>query len=128
MFCRAPVHILEDVFYFNRIPKTGSENFVYILRALSQVSFFNKSFFFVQNWLPFQYLWILFINLFTTYLIFKCEFYFLGQSFYTLSFWKARPKAFNREWAKNSCESSSKQAIQTSKLWQTCSFYWFFYF
>ena len=43
--------------------------------------------------------------------------FFSGQSFYTLSFWKARPKALNREWAKNSCESSFEQAIQTSKLW-----------
>jgi len=38
---RAPVHILEDVFYFNRIPKTGSENFVYILRALSRDNHFT---------------------------------------------------------------------------------------
>jgi len=33
---RIPVNLLEDVLYFNRIPKTGSENFVYILTALSR--------------------------------------------------------------------------------------------
>ena len=30
--------ILQNVLYFNRIPKTGSENFVFVLRTLAKVS------------------------------------------------------------------------------------------